>query len=203
VRPNAAHDLAPELVPVELLGPGRIVFLNGTSSSGKSSLAKALLTVLEGNWCHMSVDAFRAVRSPIQTTSQQRDADTQRTVLGFHRAIAGFASVGNNVIVDQVLGERWRLNDCLEVFKPYDLVFVGVHCPLPELERREARRPGRTAGRAAFQFDVVHAHGAYDLELDTSRWGPEACALIVKDYLDGGAARPRAFDILRGFALPG
>ncbi|MFH0252256.1 chloramphenicol phosphotransferase, partial [Streptomyces chitinivorans] len=40
------------------MGSGRIVFLNGTSSSGKSSIATELLQVLDGSWFHMPVDAF-------------------------------------------------------------------------------------------------------------------------------------------------
>ncbi len=37
---------------------GRIIFLNGTSSSGKSSIAEQLLLMLDPPHFHMSVDAI-------------------------------------------------------------------------------------------------------------------------------------------------
>ncbi|MEJ8652328.1 hypothetical protein WKI65_30630 [Streptomyces sp. MS1.AVA.3] len=42
---------------------GRIIFLNGTSSSGKSSIARELLLTLDETYFHMPVDAFHAMRS--------------------------------------------------------------------------------------------------------------------------------------------
>jgi chloramphenicol 3-O phosphotransferase len=37
--------------------------LNGTSSSGKSSIAKGLLAMLDGIWFHLSVDQFHHIRA--------------------------------------------------------------------------------------------------------------------------------------------
>jgi chloramphenicol 3-O phosphotransferase len=43
---------------------GRIIFLNGTSSSGKSSIARELLDILDdGVFFHLAVDSFNAMRS--------------------------------------------------------------------------------------------------------------------------------------------
>lgn len=71
-------------------------------------------------------------------------------------------------MVDHVLGERWRLLDVLAVLKEYEVFFIGVQCPLAELERRERERGNRTVGRAAIQAPLVHAHGVYDLTVDTA-----------------------------------
>ncbi len=40
---------------------GNIIFLNGTSSSGKSSIAKELQALLAQPYVHMSVDGFLGV----------------------------------------------------------------------------------------------------------------------------------------------
>lgn len=50
------------------------------------------------------------------------------------------AAAGNNVVMDHVLSPEWRLRDCLDLFVAQDVVFVGVHCPRAELERRERER---------------------------------------------------------------
>lgn len=52
--------------------PGRIIFLNGTSSSGKSSIARELLGLLDGVYSHLSVDAFNAMRAQWTTCSASR-----------------------------------------------------------------------------------------------------------------------------------
>jgi hypothetical protein len=46
---SATHDLTPE---TQNGRPGRVILLNGTSSSGKSSIAKELLATLNGVWFH-------------------------------------------------------------------------------------------------------------------------------------------------------
>lgn len=118
---------------------GRIVFLNGTSSSGKSSIARELLEILDdGVFFHLAVDGFNAMRTKREFGSpQELDEALRRTRMGFHRSIAAMAEAGNDVVVDHVLSEPWRLLDCLAVLRPEDVLFVGVRCPLDELVRRE------------------------------------------------------------------
>ncbi len=182
---------------------GRIIFLNGTSSSGKSSIAEALLEVLDQPWFHISVDAINAMRSRARTLELDPaglDAVLARTRAGFHRAVAGMAEAGNNVVVDHVLSEQWRLIDCLRVLDGYEVVFVGVRCSPGELARRERARGDRDPGHAAAQLEQVHSHGVYDLECDTTTTSPLDCALRIKEFL-AGEQRPAAFDRLRSILL--
>lgn len=108
---------------------GLVIFLNGTSSSGKSSIATELLRILDEPYFHMPVDAFHAMRSPVPIEPGRLDTVLHRTWRGYHRAVAGMAAAGNNVVVDHVLSAEWRLRDCLSLFVPEDVVLVGVHCP--------------------------------------------------------------------------
>src|ERR1700691_2659159 len=111
--------------------PGQIIFLNGASSSGKTSIASQLLVVLDQPWFHMPVDAINSMRAKRRTSELSQpelDLVLTRTRAGFHRAVAGMAAAGNNVVMDHVLSERWRLLDCLAVFADFDVVFVGVSC---------------------------------------------------------------------------
>ncbi|MCH6160571.1 chloramphenicol phosphotransferase CPT family protein [Streptomyces marispadix] len=176
---------------------GRIIFLNGTSSSGKSSIARELLGILDdGVFFHMAVDGFNAMRTKRSLPQQDLDAALRRTRMGFHRSIAAMAEAGNDVVVDHVLSEPWRLIDCLTVLCPQDVVFVGVHCSREELARREEARGDRPSGLAALQYDVVHQHGDYDFECDTTARSPRECAALIKEFLPH---RPRetAFTRLR------
>ncbi|MEV5785576.1 chloramphenicol phosphotransferase CPT family protein [Streptomyces sp. NPDC048448] len=183
-----AHASVPGGLEVPGQPPGGlIIFLNGTSSSGKSSIARELLQILDESFFHMPVDAFHAMRSDRDIPDERLQAEIDRTAMGFHRAIAGMAAAGNQVVVDHVLSQRWRLLDCLDLFTAENVVLVGVHCPLPELQRRERVRGDRTPGLAARQFEQVHAHGTYDIECDTSKSTSGEIAQQIKNAL---ARRP-------------
>jgi len=41
--------------------------------------------------------------------------------------------------------------------------------------------PSSSSGRGRWQYDRVHKDMTYDLEVDTSRAAPEACALLIRD----------------------
>ena len=166
----------------------QIVFLNGASSSGKSSIARQLLLVLGRPFFHFSVDAFHAMRA-----AEPTEPIDERTVLGFHRAVAGMAAAGNSIVVDHALDQPRWFTDCLDVWREHDVVFVGVHCSLPELNRRERLRDDRETGIAARQFRSVHSHSDYDLECDTETSHPRDCAMQIKDYLATNGQK-RVFD---------
>ncbi|MER6916640.1 AAA family ATPase [Streptomyces sp. NPDC000594] len=175
---------------------GTVVLLNGASSSGKSSVARALTDILDDTWFQLPVDAFHAMRRGGPIAEEDLPAEIDRTVKGFHRAVAGMAAAGNNLVVDHPLSRRWRLLDLLDLLVPEDTVLVAVRCPLPELERRERERGDRPAGLAALQYGHVHSHGTHDLEVDTSRHSPQECALRVRELLTD-RPRPTAFETLR------
>lgn len=191
--PTSAAEVLASSREVEQTTGGLIIFLNGTSSSGKSSIARELVGILDEPCFHMPVDAFHAMRSAPVLTPEQLGVVLKRTWMGFHRAVAGMAAAGNIVVVDHVLSEPWRLNDCLALFSPRDVVLVGVRCPLSELERREQARGDRPAGLAALQFDRVHAHGIYDIEIDTGSSSPAECAGQIAEFLDRRTS-PTAFE---------
>ncbi|WP_405770508.1 chloramphenicol phosphotransferase CPT family protein [Actinacidiphila glaucinigra] len=162
---------------------GLIVFLNGASSSGKSSIARELLLTLDDAYFHLPVDAFHAMRSRREATPEELPGVLRRTWRGFHRAVAGMAAGGDNVVVDHVLSEPWRLRDRLALFPARDVVLVGVHCSLAELRGRERERGDRPAGLAARQFGLVHAHGRYDVECGMTEASAAECARRIRDFL--------------------
>jgi chloramphenicol 3-O phosphotransferase len=177
---------------------GRVILLNGASSSGKSSLGQALLSLLPDRWFLVPADVFGAMRSAAGTRVLD-DVEIgellKRTRLGYHRAVAALASVGNDVIMDYPLSERWRLDDLLDVLGADDVTLVEVRCSPEELARREHERGDRPVGLAQAQT-TVYEHGEFDIVVDTTRTSPDACAAHIADAL-GTLAPPKAFDRLR------
>lgn len=183
---------------VEATSRGRVILLNGASSSGKSSIGNALQRVLPDPWFFFPVDALGAMRSSEHTRvldGGQIEEMLHRTRMGYHRAVAGLASVGNDVIMDYPLSEPWRLEDLLDVLDGYDVTVVDVRCDPGELDRRELARGDRPVGLAPSQR--VFRHDDRDVTVDTTHTSPEACAITIADKL-AALGPSKAFDRLRG-----
>jgi chloramphenicol 3-O phosphotransferase len=181
---------------------GEIIILNGTSSSGKSSIVKVLQEILDEPFLDAGIDKFiwmlprRYLNQPLwdEVLGLATEAGPvgHRLMSGMHNTIAALSRAGNNVVADHVLVERPWLEECARLFSQLPALFVGVRCPLDVLVQREAARKDRTLGQARAQFPLVHAHGVYDLEVDTSLDSAETCALQIKRRLEDSRA-PDAF----------
>lgn len=183
-----------------------IILLNGSSSSGKTTLASAIAQQADDDWQHMALDQFRdgmaprlrGLNAPDHTPGAQGlnvvpdlsgkeplthirfGATGERMLRGMRRAIAGFAASGNRVIIDDLLFKPEYLADYIQVLRDFPVYFIGVRCDRATVQAREAARPGRFPGTALSHFDSIHEHGAhYDLEVDTSNSHPDICAAEV------------------------
>jgi chloramphenicol 3-O phosphotransferase len=177
---------------------GRIILLNGASSSGKTSIGRALLPLLPDPWFLVPVDAIGSMRSTVHTRELDDTEISQvlrRTRLGYHRAVAALASAGNDVVMDYPLSEEWRLVDLLETLDGYDVTLVEVRCSQEELDRRERDRGDRPDGLARSQ-EMVYAHGECDITIDTTSTDPYECAMAIVNALSA-VSLPKAFDRLR------
>lgn len=175
--------------------PGQVIFLNGTSSSGKTTLAHGLQGSLGPAHMHLSVDRFIMQLPKQYLTNKQWLADHIDVLLtGFNAGNAAIVSAGNNVIIDHVIQEPDWLAETLDAFDGLSVYFVGVHCSLVELERREAKRGDREEGLARYQFERVHTGKIYDVEVDTSRATITSCVAAVRQRM---ASPPTAFSKMR------
>ena len=199
---------------------GRIILLNGSSSAGKTTLARAIAALSERPVQHISLDQFRdgmaarfrgmnsrpgepgarglnVVPTADGTQTALRFGDVGcRTLRGMRRAAAAFASTGIDVVVDDLMLEPAFLTDYLRALRGLAVTFVGVRCDLATVAAREAARPGRFPGTAAAHWAAVHAGCRYDVEVDTGRLSPKECAERVLAAV-ARPRRPAAFELLR------
>jgi chloramphenicol 3-O phosphotransferase len=176
----------------------QIIILNGPSSSGKSTIARALQDLSAELVIHLDLDTFRRMLPPGFFDVPDRDtfrARVAHVLYAANRTVAALAAGGDGVILDIVL-PRWDiLQDAVERFRPYQVLFVGLFCPPEELDRREEERGDRRAGLARGQADWVHRAGTYDLVLDTSRCSPGECARQILETM-ADPPSPSAFEQL-------
>lgn len=200
---------------------GTVIVLNGTSSSGKSSIARELQQTMDGYYLHSGLDHFTD-RLPakflvVSDGISPATADCFRLVVsketnrvveirlgpfafklwaGIYRAVAALASVGIDVIVDDLLLDPRVIWEAANALSTYKAFFVGVRCPAEVAERRGQRRGDRLPGLVTVQSGMVHRHGCYDLEVDTLAMSPRECAQRIQRALLSGAT-PTAFRKLR------
>lgn len=191
----------PHLIPgVRQLRPMNVaqtIWLNGTSSSGKTTLATALQDRLTTPFLHAQIDTFlHMLPQKTLENDQLLAAALPSLVKGFHESVRALMDCGTCVIVDHVLQEAEWLMHCVSLFENRPVLFVGVHCSLSSLEERERRRGDRTAGQAKSQLPLVHRHEDYDVEVDTSRQTVDECVSSILDALTNGV-QPTAFERLR------
>ena len=183
---------------------GKIILLNGASSSGKSSIAIELQSLLKEPCMHLGIDTvFTMIPAKCKCNNppglkafvwEPKNKGAQevhisvgplghKIMTGFHRACAALCSSGINLILDHFLFEpRWT-RECLQLFRPFDVCFVGLQCPVEILERREKERGDRQIGLARFSAKQVHKGNKYDIELDTSCYLPRECAEQIIEAL--------------------
>lgn len=171
----------------------RVIVLNGGSSSGKSSIARELQSLLDGLWLRLGVDTLIDAALPATFADEGLvfGDDGEVAVGSQFRALeaawmAGVACmarhgalllVEDNFISGPEAQRRWA-----DALSGISAAWVGVHCDAIVAEERESTRGNRVAGMAAKQAVQVHRGISYDLEVDTTTQPAHAVARAIQSY---------------------
>jgi len=99
----------------------------------------------------------------------------------YHDCVQALASIGFHLIIDDDLPDDVVSRHMSDILEKHETVLVGIRCPLPELQRREAERSDRAAGSARRGFETIHTTLKYDLTVDTSElMAKEAATRIAR-----------------------
>ncbi|MBL4790272.1 MAG: AAA family ATPase [Kordiimonadaceae bacterium] len=152
---------------------GQVIVLNGASSSGKSTLAKALQSELSDVYLYVSLDMFWDMTPAAIPASSENFPNLK---LAMARSVKSLAETGHNVIVDTVYNGIKSHQDMAAALEGIGLFTVKVSCHADILLRREKSRGDRRLGIALAQLETVHVGIGYDIEIDTSHQSPIECA---------------------------
>ena len=171
----------------------QIIYINGPSSSGKTTLAKALQEAFDEPFLHIGIDRIIGMMpakinnweggsAPLGFSWKKRYDEAGhlmheiqtgpfalKCVETLRELVKLLASLGHFVIVDDVSFGIDQVKEWHKALEPYSVLWVGLSTPVHLLEERERARPGRILGSARAQADKVHEGVDYDLEFDTSK----------------------------------
>ncbi len=183
-----------------------VIFLNGTSSAGKTSIAKQIQKLSEKLFVYVGIDHYIAMLPPSYLPDgKQADLGykvtlhpgptrtvtcgevAKRYIYAMHRTMRTMLDQGFNLILDEVLVAQDEFDDYLALFKDFTVLFISVHPPLPVAIQREKARGDREEGFARGFYPLVHRGKTYDLAIDSSQQSPEQSAQTILAYL---AAHP-------------
>jgi chloramphenicol 3-O phosphotransferase len=157
----------------------QIILLNGPSSSGKSTLAKALQALIDEKrnetYVIVSIDDFMKL-----STDETIYEDDVFDISGDMCTSALEAlKTSSGVIIDHVITSERIFRQLTEMLGQYHIHSVHVACPLQVLLEREYARKNRCLGSAESSYTYLFPKDEYDLTVDTSIMTPAECSMKI------------------------
>ena len=153
-----------------------VIILNGPSSSGKSTLARALRNLIRKKSGYLyeivSIDDF--LKMSVDEAIYEDDVFEISPAL--IEAALGALRTGSGVIIDHVITSKRIFDGLAESLGDCNMKFIHVTCPREILQAREAERRDRCLGSAEASDEYLFPKDGYDLTVDTHAMSTEECA---------------------------
>ena len=168
-----------------------LVVLNGTSSSGKTTVARAFQDAAPSVFLNFSIDTILTALPPsvlqrIVAGAPVEDLRLPALVRAFYACAHQLLEMGHDLVIDHALTARYHVDALLAASENHKTLLVGITCPVGVAREREAVRGDRRLGLAEQQFATIHSLLAYDVVIDTSKQSPsEAAASILTSLASG------------------
>ena len=158
---------------------GRIIFLNGVTSSGKTSIVEALQ---DREDCYFYVVANDLFEQMIGERFLREDywQHLSRVILLMYHTAKLFSDMGHDVLIDGILVERSELaphyQQMLDILGENPLSIVEVACPLEVCRERNIARGDRYETQSQEQAAIMAKDIHYAMTVHTDQNTPEECA---------------------------
>lgn len=167
---------------------GHIVFLNGVTSSGKTSIVEALQDRDDIFFYVVANDLFQEMVGEKFLRENYWKYLSEVIIMMYHTAKL-YSDMGKHVLIDGILVEREEITphyqQLLEILKDNPLDLVEVYCPLEICRKRNIARGDRYENQSAEQASLMASDIAYSLRVDTSLYSAPECAERIVSHLFG------------------
>jgi len=163
---------------------GKIIFLNGVTSSGKTSIVEALQERRDQFFYVVANDLFQEMVGEQYLEEDYWKYLSEVIIMMYHTAKL-YSDLGKNVLIDGILVERDEIKphyeQLMEIMKDSPLSIVEVYCPLDICKKRNIERGDRYESQSDEQAELMSKDIKYTMRVDTSVNSPAECAeQIVK-----------------------
>ena len=164
---------------------GRIIFLNGVTSAGKTSIVESLQNQEDIFFYVVANDLFEEMIGENYLRKNYWKYLSEIIIMMYHTAKL-FSDMGKNVLIDGILVEREEIkphyHQLLEILKDNPLDIVEVYCPMDICRKRNRMRGDRYEMQSQEQLGLMSKNIKYSMKVDTSEYGSTECAdIIVKE----------------------
>lgn len=164
---------------------GRIIFLNGVTSSGKTSIVEALQERDDIFFYVVANDLFQEMIGEKYLRENYWKYLSEVIIMMYHTAKL-YSDMDKNVLIDGILVERDEISPhyqrLLEILRDNPLDLVEVYCPLDICRKRNIIRGDRYESQSDEQYELLAKNIKYRLRVDTSLYSPSECAdIIIKE----------------------
>ena len=165
---------------------GRIIFLNGVTSAGKTSIVEALQERDDIFFYVVANDLFQEMIGDKYLRENYWKYLSEVIIMMYHAAKL-YSDMGKNILIDGILVEREEITphyqQLLEILKNNPLDLVEVYCPLDVCRKRNIMRGDRYESQSDEQHELMAKNIEYTLRVDTSLFSADECAdRIVKKW---------------------
>jgi len=166
---------------------GRIIFLNGVTSSGKTSIVEALQDRDDCYFYVVANDLFQEMVGERFLRENYWEHLSRVIILMYHTAKL-YSDMGHDVLIDGILVERLELaphyQQLMDILKDNPLFIVEVACPLEVCWKRNIARGDRYENQSAEQAELMARDIRYAMTVHTDKNTPEECAeAIVRELM--------------------
>ena len=163
----------------EKMDKGKIIYLNGVTSSGKTSIVEALQERRDVFFYVVANDLFQEMVGEQYLEEDYWKYLSEVIIMMYHTAKL-YSDMGKNVLIDSILVERDEIKphyqQLLDIMKDNPMDIVEVYCPLDICRQRNIERGDRFESQSDEQAGLMSKDISYSLRVDTSVNTPEECA---------------------------
>ena len=161
------------------MNKGKIIFLNGVTSSGKTSIVEALQERDDVFFYVVANDLFQEMVGDKFLRENYWKYLSEVIILMYHTAKL-YSDMGKNVLIDGILVEREEIKphyqQLMEILKDNPLDIVEVYCPLEICRQRNIDRGDRYENQSQEQYELMAEDIKYSMRVDTSVMSSVECA---------------------------
>lgn len=169
------------------MNKGRIIFLNGVTSSGKTSIVEALQNREDCYFYVVANDLFEQMVGERFLRENYWQHLSRVIILMYHTAKL-YSDMGHDVLIDGILVERPEIaphyQQLMDILADNPLSIVEVACPLEICRARNIARGDRYETQSAEQAEIMARNIRYAMTVHTDKNTPEECAeAIVRELM--------------------